>query len=278
MSMRPLFTAALISASLSLPTFAQHSGGARGGGFSAHSSGSFGGMHAGGFSRGVAAPRSFASAPHYNWNRAVSSPNFARTNRISSYPAGRPGSGRYNYNRFDHRHDFRFHQPSFFARSTYLVNAPYWAYPGYPPFLDSNWYYDDADTTDANATIAPYADSNANQGSYGPPSNYGPQQGYGQQNEDAYAAPPQTPAGREPYRPESEVEQQPQSVPDQPAITVVFKDGRTPLQIHNYAITSSTLFVLDEHKRDIPLNEIDIAATQKTNQEQGLDFKLPATP
>jgi hypothetical protein len=72
---------------------------------------------------------------------------------------------------------------------------------------------------------------------------------------------------------------QPISAPaSQEAVTLVFADGRPSEQIHNYMLTRTTLFVLDEHHRDIPLNQLDLAATAKVNHDAGVDFQLPVAP
>ena len=63
--------------------------------------------------------------------------------------------------------------------------------------------------------------------------------------------------------------------PLQQVVTVVFKDGRPAEQIHNYLLTSTTLTVLDQKYRDIPLDQVDILATQKTNRVDGIDFRVP---
>jgi hypothetical protein len=62
------------------------------------------------------------------------------------------------------------------------------------------------------------------------------------------------------------------------AVTLVFKDGRPPEQIHNYLLTRTTLYVRDQHRRDIPLDQLDLAATQKSNHDAGVDFQLPEAP
>jgi len=62
--------------------------------------------------------------------------------------------------------------------------------------------------------------------------------------------------------------------PPQPLLTVIFKDGQR-LQIHNYLLTSSTLTVLDEKYRQIPLDQIDVPATRQSNLADGLDFRVP---
>jgi hypothetical protein len=68
----------------------------------------------------------------------------------------------------------------------------------------------------------------------------------------------------------------PSSAPEsEEAVTIVFKDGRQPEQIHNYILTRSTLFVGDKQRREIPTDQLDLAATAKVNQDAGVDFRLP---
>jgi hypothetical protein len=59
------------------------------------------------------------------------------------------------------------------------------------------------------------------------------------------------------------------------ALVVVFNDGRPPEQIHNYLLTADTLTVLDAQYRQIPLAQIDVAATQRANRTSGVDFRVP---
>ena len=61
------------------------------------------------------------------------------------------------------------------------------------------------------------------------------------------------------------------------AVTLVFKDGRPTEQIHNYVLTRTTLYVRDQHLRIIPTDQLDLAATAKVNQAEGVDFQLPST-
>ncbi len=66
---------------------------------------------------------------------------------------------------------------------------------------------------------------------------------------------------------------------DHPEITLVFKDGRPPEQIKNYAVTRTTLFVLDGTKRrQIPLSALDLDKTIEKNQAAGADFTVPGQP
>ena len=59
-------------------------------------------------------------------------------------------------------------------------------------------------------------------------------------------------------------------------VTLVFKDGRPPQQIRNYMVTATTLSVLDQQYRAIPVDQIDLAATAKANRDAGVDFSLPS--
>jgi hypothetical protein len=62
--------------------------------------------------------------------------------------------------------------------------------------------------------------------------------------------------------------------PKAPTI-LVFKDGHQ-LEVDNYAILSQTLFDLTPgHSRKIALADLDLPATQKQNDDKGVDFQLP---
>jgi hypothetical protein len=62
---------------------------------------------------------------------------------------------------------------------------------------------------------------------------------------------------------------------DEDAVTLIFKDGRPSLHIHNYAMTRTTLYVQDKRHREIPLADLDLAATVKANREAGVSFDVP---
>ena len=56
---------------------------------------------------------------------------------------------------------------------------------------------------------------------------------------------------------------------------LVFADKHTE-QIENYAIVRQTLWVFDGSRtRKIPLASLDVPATQKANDERGVDFEIP---
>ena len=63
---------------------------------------------------------------------------------------------------------------------------------------------------------------------------------------------------------------------DQPGTVLVFKDGHK-LEVKNYAIQGEVLYDLTAgHRRKIDLAELDLTATQKENDDRGVDFELPA--
>ncbi len=188
--------------------------------------------------------RTYGGVPAYRPNLAASS------RRMYTSPIGPPPFGgtqpvpgkRYPYPNPYPRTGYR---PYYYSSGVYLV-------PGFLNYGYGYGYPDDSSYTDEQA--APAADVNAQ----APP----PDEAYQQ----AYSEVP----ARPPYQPQA-------AVPDQPQITLFFKDGRPPEQVQNYAVTQTTLYVLDgARRREIPIDEIDVAQTEKTNRDAGLDFELPA--
>ena len=180
-------------------------------------------------------------------------------------------------------------RPGFYHRSGvgprgYGYGVGYGLGYGYGPW-DFGWLdADDTDSGDDGAygagpyDVGPYDDgSGVAAGGYGP-QGYGP--GYGPS--DGPPPIPYTAQGAEP-------EQQPEQASNAPivitagplynddAVTLVFKDGRAPETIHNYALTRTTLYVTDGRSREIPVAALDLAATERVNRAAGVDFQLPVT-
>jgi hypothetical protein len=64
---------------------------------------------------------------------------------------------------------------------------------------------------------------------------------------------------------------------DQPATVLVFHDGHTA-EVRNYAIVGDALFDFSTGVRHkIALSELDLGATQKENENRGVDFHLPSS-
>ena len=62
---------------------------------------------------------------------------------------------------------------------------------------------------------------------------------------------------------------------DQPATVLVFRDGHSA-EVRNYAIVGDTLFDFStDRRKKIALADLDLVATQKQNEDRGVDFRLP---
>lgn len=96
--------------------------------------------------------------------------------------------------------------------------------------------------------------------------------------QDAYAGAPYAsePEPWPAYPPEqSAVSQTTRAPAPQESVTLIFKDGRQPEQVRNYMVTSSTLYVLDQKRREIPVKDLNLTATANANRDAGVDFQLP---
>lgn len=279
--MRRLAVVALVAVGLTLPAFAQR-GGVGHGGFSGHAGPSFssgfsaphfsGGFSAPHFSSGFTAsrPYGFGSLPRYQPRISSFSPSFGRSPyfgrsyvapvrsgfRAPYSPSGNNGNW---HNNGGHNGGGGVH---FTIRTAPVYPlgvglGPYWYLPiGWN--WDSNWNWGDSDSARYD-NDAGYATQD-----------YAPQE----------AADAEQPAYRDDYEPQAARVMS--SSPEPPAVenatTLVFKDGRPPVQVHNYALTPSTLFVLDAQRRDIPVAELDLTATETVNRAAGVAFQLPKLP
>ena len=60
-----------------------------------------------------------------------------------------------------------------------------------------------------------------------------------------------------------------------PTTLIVYRDGRQ-MEVQDYAILGKTLWVFsDQRTRQVPLADLDLAATQRVNGERGVDFVAP---
>ncbi|HZD78033.1 MAG TPA: hypothetical protein VE218_13580 [Acidobacteriaceae bacterium] len=160
-----------------------------------------------------------------------------------------------------------------------FVGFPYYGYPS--AFVDGDTD-DDYGGDDTAQQVQPDA---VNGPEYGPEN--GPGGAYDEGAPPPYPGPyadqgyPPPPPPRAPHAPVGQP-QQPNSAAEQsdgldhPAVTLVFNDGRPPLQVHSYALTGSSVFVAEEgHQRVIPITDLDLPATIAQNREAGVDFELP---
>ena len=250
--MKHLAAAALVVISAVLPACAQRT--TSHGSVSAHSApvvrttpafrGSFGAPAP----RQAPAVRSYPAAQSYIAPRAFLRP------AIGAHPSRPPYTGDLRHRRRPYRAPYG------------VLGYGVYAYPGYLGSGDLG-YSDESG----------YDDSQPAQDDANAPEQYGddgPDQQPGQEP-DQQELPPW------PY---GSVQQQPvyaQPAPPAPSeatVTLIFKDGRPPEQIHNYLLMKGTLYVDDPHRREIPVDQLDLAATVKANRDAGIDFRVPAMP
>jgi len=63
-----------------------------------------------------------------------------------------------------------------------------------------------------------------------------------------------------------------------PTTLLVYRDGHQ-VEVQDYAILGKTLWVFsDQTTRQVPLADLDLAATQNVNGERGVDFNAPSQP
>jgi len=237
-----------------------------------------------GRSGGFSAPRGFAPAPHMSggFNRRGmtfgvrsgfvgtptlrgfnASPTYRRNTLIPSRGVSSPRSfGNWHgppLPNWRHTYGYRYRRPYgryFYGNSVYLV----------PGLLNSYWNYpDDFGANDGT----PYFNQPPIQGNY-----FQPDPGYGSGDQGPRS-------GQRPeYRPKDVPPPPPAASEPLPlaALTLIFKDGHSQ-QIHNYAMTRTKIYVLDDAAAgrtfEIPLNTIDLQATEETNRQAGVDFSIP---
>ena len=90
------------------------------------------------------------------------------------------------------------------------------------------------------------------------------QQSLREQDQDAYARPMRRPQARSDERAEAD-----------PPTVLVFRDQHQR-EIHNYAIVGQMLWSFGPQRTEkIPLATLDIPATEKANDERGVEFRVP---
>lgn len=303
--MKYAVTVAAVIALLAIPATAQHAGAhggsgghavsggfaSHGGGFAAH--GSFGGSapHFGGIAPrgGSFRPQGYAPRGYVGPGRTGFAPRSGRPMYRAPYRGSSYGPGVNGYGREGGDHHRRPYERGFNGLN-YGYGYP--AYPLYPIDLDpwllqSDWD-DSGDSSDNSGQAGDYGNAPAPYQNYGEP-DYG-QPGYGEPG-PGYGEAPQGYAAPQPYPQAAPEQYQPQWAPgssprrpytgdsaapvSQETIMLIFKDGRSPEKIHNYMLTASTLTVLDGQYQQIPLDQIDVAATQDANRDAAVRFQVP---
>jgi hypothetical protein len=240
---------ALMVAGVAIPACAQrHSSH---GGFSSHSAPAF---HSTPAFRGGPPPNRFAAPPRSAGAGIFNAPQGYRGGG-SGYAGNRPP----------------YYRPSRY-RSVYISPYRTGTYYGYPGWMGAGYvgYPDDFDSSDSAASqyAGDAGDGQAGAGYDQAPEGYGAQS-YGQ-SQPMVIRPPYTSYSMQP--------QSSNAVDGEDVVTFIFKDGRPPLKIRNYLLTQTTLFVGEGRHRDIPVADLDLAATETVNLDAGVHFHRPDQP
>ena len=236
--------------------------------------GSFGGGRASGFARpsfggGFArpsfgspgripgfAPRAFATAPRMAW--AAPGRAFAPTYDRGWGRGGNGGRSPWNHDRGRYRSPYRggYGYPGYGSYVNSWELLPWdFGYPGFTGYGDDD--DDSGQAAQGQVETAPPDES------YPPPGDgYRPDYDSGPPPMMASAAP----APAVPVAPE-------------PQLMLIFKDGHQQ-PIRNYVLTPSTVIDLDQaasgRQTRIPLDDLNLPATERAAQQAGLDFHPPA--
>jgi len=253
--MRRLISIAAFALMLTVPVWAQRGGGHGGGGFGgghAGFSGGHAGFSGGHVSGGFGASHSFSHSPSFSAHsfsgRGVAHGNFSRGPflhngvRIRTY--GRNG---FRNNCYGYGYG--------------CYGYPWWGY--YDPWLwgDDSSYDQDYDQ---NLAIANQMDQQSLE------EQQMRRQEEADGDQDLYTRPPLRPRSA----PDASAQQ---GVPMMPDTILVFRDQHKQ-EIQNYAVVGQTLWSFaPQHTEKIPLSELDLAATMKANDAQGVSFRLPGS-
>ena len=274
--MRRFTAVALLAFGITLPLCAQR--GSAHGGFSGHSGGGHAGTAFHGGFRPSAPSRSYRPSPQssrYGGGMPGVAPHYAAPipggyGARQGYPAGRA------YRNSPYRSPYR----RGYAYGTFPWAVPWvgsyggWIDPDFGDYPGDYGYDPNYDSGYDNSAVPPDQ-------SYSPYLPYDPGEGFGQDRQQGYVqgfgpgdpdqgARPQYQAFPRPPRPTS-------VAANQQTITLVFKDHRPNEEIHNYLLNGKTLSVWDQHPREIPIEQLDLDATEKLNRDAGVDFSLPST-
>ncbi len=259
LTMRRLVVIAAFALLMAIPVWAQRGGGHAGGG---HIGG--GGMHGGGFA-------SHAGGSHFGGMRSGavrSGPGFSRGFNHSLNRGFHQGSFRGRF------HDHGFHSTHHHFNNFVLRNNCYgfgcwnrwgWGYPWWTGYYDPWWYDDDRqfdEDYDRQYEIA----NEMNQQSLDQQRMWRQEEADGDQ--DSYA-----PRSHHPAAQSGESQPDPPSAPT----VLVFRDQHRQ-DIQNYAIVGQTLWSFSSGRtQKIPLADLDVAATEKANDDRGVTFRVPGT-
>ena len=254
-SMRRLMPICAFVLFFAVPLWAQrgggHGGGGHFGGFAGHA-GFSGGHFSGGMRSGLGASRGLSRPPSFSQRSFSRGP-------IASRGRGFHGRG------FDGRGP-RFRTYGFrnncYGYGCYGGYYPY----GYGGYIDPYWWWDTGSSYDEDYERDRQIANDMNEQSLEQQQMLRQEEADGDQ--DAYAR--STPAPRP-----APADAQP-GTPIMPDTVLVFRDQHKQ-EVHNYAIVGQTLWNFAPQRTEkIPLADLDLPATIKANDDQGVTFRVPS--
>ncbi len=260
---RPLLIAAFALLVVAVPLSAQHGGGGHsGGGHAGFAGGGHSGFSAGGFAGHAGGTHAFSGARSGGFaGRSVAPRYYGRSSAFARGSFDRFGRNRGGVG-------VRIRSYPYYGYNCWGGYCGYGGYYGYPYLgggVDPYWWWNNGDNSDSNASqAAPYGydDGLANQmQQQGIPMRPAPEAG--DQDNYARSTPPAPP--------------QQEHSKSSPLTVLVFRDQHQE-QVQNYAIVGQTLWSFTPGKtQKIPLSDLDLPATQKANDAQGVEFRLPSS-
>lgn len=131
---------------------------------------------------------------------------------------------------------------------------------GYAGFYDPYWFWDSGSSYDNNG------DQQGENGLANEMNQQGVDEQSQRQQDDQGSYAQSTPPRHQPERTEAA-----------PSTVLVFRDQHKQ-EVQNYAIVGETLWNFAPQRTEkIPLDNLDIPATTKTNEDRGVDFRVPVT-
>jgi len=244
----------------SVSLVAQHGGGHAAGGHTGFSG-----------SRGISGHGTFSGPRMSGAPRMSSAPRFSSRPRMSSgirYSSGISRRVHPGFSRDPFLHDRRgpiIRTRNGFRNCISIPCRPYYAYPlwGYSGYYDPYWWWDQSSYDDDNERERQIA-AEMNQQSLD--EQIRRQEDAADRDQDIYA------------NSEPSAKAETPGTPIASATILIFRDQHRQ-EVRNYAIVGQTLWNFSpQHTQKIPIADLDVAATVKANEDQGITFRVPETP
>ena len=190
----------------------------------------------------------------------------------STSGAFRPNSSfrQHSFNRPGFNSGVRFR--SFNARNCFGCRRGFISPWGYGGYYDPYWWWDSGSSYDYEQEQQIGLANEMNQQNLAEQQMRHEQEQNQNQDQDVYARPRSSDRGY--AGPPVPMRGDVQAQSFAPTTVLVFRDQHQQ-EVQNYAIVGDVLWAFSPQRQKIQLDDLDIAATQKTNDERGVDFRIP---